>query len=202
MNGDIKRMVITGDSISADFTVNIFNDAATRDNHSHRFTHPGQEGGIELINTGIGGHTIEMISERFERDCVDYSPDIAVVNGGTNDLWGWSPPDPLYENAWVSILHMARRSNIRIMALGIAPATIFPNDIMQKRDRWNGILKELIREFENFIYVDADSYVGKHRYSGPVGNFWDINVDCDFDGVHFSRAGTVQIVRAILDSLP
>ena len=137
MDRNVSTVVITGDSIAADITPSVLNEAASRDSHNLRFERTPSTESITLINTAIGGHTVEMIESRFERDCVSFNPGIAVINGGTNDLWGWGTSDTEFERGWTSILKMCESNGIIALALGIVPATGFPDDIMHKRDRWN-----------------------------------------------------------------
>lgn len=42
---------------------------------------------LNIVNTGINGDTVENLKQRWEKDCLSYSPDILSVAIGINDLW-------------------------------------------------------------------------------------------------------------------
>jgi len=42
---------------------------------------------LNIINTGISGNTIRDLKNRWEKDCLNYKPDILSVLIGINDLW-------------------------------------------------------------------------------------------------------------------
>lgn len=42
---------------------------------------------LSSINTGIGGNTIRDLKGRWEKDCLNYKPDILSVLIGINDVW-------------------------------------------------------------------------------------------------------------------
>ena len=42
---------------------------------------------IKIINTGISGNTIRDLKSRWQKDCIDYKPDITSILIGINDVW-------------------------------------------------------------------------------------------------------------------
>ena len=42
---------------------------------------------INIINTGISGNTIRDLKSRWQKDCLDYQPDITSILIGINDVW-------------------------------------------------------------------------------------------------------------------
>ena len=42
---------------------------------------------LNIINTGISGNTVRDLKNRWEKDCLNYKPDILSVLIGINDLW-------------------------------------------------------------------------------------------------------------------
>jgi lysophospholipase L1-like esterase len=202
MNNRINLIVVTGDSIAQDLGIGAFSKAVKMSGLPVSFKLlKGDESSIGLINTGIGGHTIEMIASRFHRDAIQLKPGIIAVNGGTNDLWGWDTSDMVFEESWRYILDQCSENEIIAVAIGIAPATGFPNDIMKKRDSWNDTVRKLIGEYDGFIFVDAGKYTGQMRHGGDPSNLWDIKPEYDLDGVHFTDDGSAKIAQAILDSI-
>ncbi|MCK4719570.1 hypothetical protein KAU08_02860 [bacterium] len=204
----VTTMVVTGDSINEDLRPHIFNEATIRAGIKASFVEYSGPGGTDrlvrpilLYNTAMSGHTIKMIESRFRRDCIRYNPKIAVVNGGTNDLYGSGTTETEFLSSWKSILDQCMDNGIIAAALGIVPASMFPDDIMKKRDHWNSGLKAMVKNYDGFIYINADPYVGTHRTTGPQDNIWDIRKECDLDGVHYSNEGSVKIAYAILDAI-
>ncbi len=43
---------------------------------------------IEIINSGVPGDTTSQARKRFERDVMDYDPDIVIIELGANDYFG------------------------------------------------------------------------------------------------------------------
>jgi len=42
---------------------------------------------INIVNTGISGNTIRNLKSRWQKDCLDYKPDIVSILIGINDVW-------------------------------------------------------------------------------------------------------------------
>jgi len=42
---------------------------------------------LNIINTGISGNTVRDLKKRWEKDCLEYKPEILSVLIGINDLW-------------------------------------------------------------------------------------------------------------------
>jgi len=73
---------------------------------------------LNIINTGISGNTVRDLKARWERDCLEYKPDILSVLIGINDLWRqYEGPEQLsqavyldeYESTYRQLLSTARQ---------------------------------------------------------------------------------------------
>jgi acyl-CoA thioesterase I len=42
---------------------------------------------LDILNTGISGDTIRDLESRWQKDCLDHSPDIISILIGVNDVW-------------------------------------------------------------------------------------------------------------------
>jgi lysophospholipase L1-like esterase len=42
---------------------------------------------LTFINTGISGHRVRDLKERWQRDCISYQPSVVSVLVGINDVW-------------------------------------------------------------------------------------------------------------------
>jgi lysophospholipase L1-like esterase len=195
-------IVVIGDSIASHLTNFAFDAASTSTVLEDFFPDNPSGDPVQLINTAVGGNTTAQIRHRFDHDCLRYNPDIAIINGGTNDLRHGNVIQEDYIDAWRSILDACSNNGVVAVVLGVVPCTALSNDRMRERDRWNAALKSLVESYNGFIYCDADSYVGQFRDGGDPGNLWDIQPDLDIgDGVHFMQAGYNLIALALLDSM-
>ncbi len=62
-------------------------------------------GGIEVINTGIGGDSTAGLLSRFTADVVSHKPDTVILLGGTNDFWWDIPVNMVMANLYSSHDH-------------------------------------------------------------------------------------------------
>ena len=68
-------------------------------------------GGIETINTGIGGDTTAGLLSRFSADVVSQHPDVVILMGGTNDFWWGLPVNSVIANLF-AMAYQARHHEI------------------------------------------------------------------------------------------
>jgi len=68
-------------------------------------------GGIQTINTGIGGDSTTGLLCRFVPDVVSQKPDAVVIMGGTNDFWWGIPVNTVIGNLF-SMAYQARHHGI------------------------------------------------------------------------------------------
>jgi len=202
LSGYSLEMMIFGDSIVADLTPGVFSRAVAFSKFKPSFSPDG--GGlpyIEVKNHAVGGNNVDMVHAKFFRECRLDKPDIVLLNGGTNDLYGWGTTISTFMLAWKNMLDHSRDNDIVSVCLGIVPSSLFTNDQMQKRDKWNASLKILVDKYENAIFADADKYVGRHRITGDAGNLWDIRDEYNVDGVHYNTSGSIAIAHSVLDAM-
>ena len=89
-------------------------------------------GGVETLNTGIGGDTTAGLLSRFTADVVAQKPDVVVLMGGTNDFWWGLPVNTVIANLF-TMAYQARHH-------GIAPVfgLSTPIDVKQAMQQpWN-----------------------------------------------------------------
>jgi len=68
-------------------------------------------GGIEVINTGIGGDSTAGLLSRFTTDVVSHEPDAVILMGGTNDFWWDIPVNMVMANLY-SMAYQAQHHGI------------------------------------------------------------------------------------------
>ena len=104
-NGD--RIVLIGDSITEGWTE--FNPKFFQQNN--------------FVNRGISGQTTPQMLVRFKQDAVHLNPQIIVINGGTNDIWGNtgpSTPEMIIDNI-CSMAEIAAKNDINVALSTILP---------------------------------------------------------------------------------
>lgn len=107
---------------------------------------------IEVLNRGVGGHTVRDLAARWQRDALDLRPDWLSVMIGINDVWRSFdpqrqpeavPPDE-YEQTLDRLL-AAARPHVREL-LVLTPFYVEPDrsDPMRRRmDEFGGIVARL-----------------------------------------------------------
>ncbi|OGG88819.1 hypothetical protein A2592_03010 [Candidatus Kaiserbacteria bacterium RIFOXYD1_FULL_42_15] len=153
-------------------------------------------------NMGIAGQTTAQIEARFTTDAVNLHPRIIIIEGGVNDI-EQRVAKSTFIAKWRSMLDAAQASNsiTTIMVMKILPWSNGTNEQMQMRDDWNASLVNLAAGYSKAIIVDTSSYIGQFRRGGDTGNYWDIQVAYNKDGVHFTQAGNAKIAQALKDAL-
>ena len=76
---------------------------------------------IRVTNTGISGNNTNDLVSRFDKDCIDLKPNIAVICIGFNDVWRYFD-EPSLTEGHVSVETYA--ANLEIMANKCADAGI------------------------------------------------------------------------------
>ncbi|MCD4845030.1 MAG: PGF-pre-PGF domain-containing protein, partial [Methanosarcinales archaeon] len=154
-------------------------------------------------NMGHGGHKTTDIKERFNKDAIDLNPEFVLIEGGVNDINSHYPIIPVNTicNNWEDMIEIAHNNEITPVIMLVLPESYGSDEDLAKIDEINNNLIEIAARYTPSIVVDARSYVGVERSSGPDGNLWDINLDYDSgDGLHYNPAGNERIAQAIKDS--
>lgn len=110
--------------------------------------------GVEVLNRGIGGHTVRDLAARWEADVIALSPHWLTVMIGINDVWRYFnpacraeavPPDE-YEGTLEALVARSQ-PQVRGLVL-LTPFYVEPdrNDPMRRRmDEFGGIVARLAR---------------------------------------------------------
>lgn len=123
-----------------------------------------------LINRGIGGDTTEFLEKRFEADCLQLKPKIAVLMIGVNDMQalepdGWNRIEPvsieivkerILDN-YLKIIQKCKQENQQLVICSILPTKMTFIHSWQERNQCivevNEALKVLC-QLNGLIYVD------------------------------------------------
>ena len=159
-------------------------------------------------NMGYSGQETYAISGRFQTDVIDLSPEFVLIEGGVNDVNSHHYTASQICDNWEDMIDAAIDVGVTPVIMLILPENDHSPDKdygtdedLMKIDEVNEGLISLAEQYPPSIVVDARSYVGTERDSGPDGNYWDINPIYDSgDGIHFNAEGYGRIAQAIKDS--
>ena len=90
------------------------------------------------LNRGIRGQTTPQMLVRFRQDVVNLKPKVVVIQGGSNDLAGYSGPateGTIAEN-FLSMGDLARANGIRVVVASVTPAERRPAGKIIGMNRW------------------------------------------------------------------
>lgn len=184
---DEHRVVFMGNSITY-FWV---------DKHSHFFT------SNNYIGRGISGQTSSQFLLRFREDVINLSPEIVIINAGTNDCAENTGPfnvDITLGNI-ISMVELAQANGIKVILSSVLPVAEFywNRSITDVADRV-AILNDRIKSYavsKGLPYID---YYTK-MVDGPDRALNPLYTD---DGVHPNELGyeiMESIVKPAIDSI-
>lgn len=146
---------------------------------------------IDVLNRGIGGHTVRDLATRWQRDAIDLRPDWLSVMIGINDVWRFFDPQRKNEavphaeyEATLDLLLAAARPRVSALVL-LTPFYVEPNrdDPMRRRmDEFGAIVARLApRHGARFLDTQAiiDRLLAQHPpteiahdlvHVGPLGH--------------------------------
>lgn len=188
------HVVCIGDSIAAGHPHNytFMETTATNDWDGTSVYEFCNSRGWVYQNRGIGGQNTEEILTRFEDDCSDLLPKVAIIHMGVNDfaLSKLQTPAEALAN-WTAVLDLCVANDILAVCVAIGPWTNGTNTQMRDADARNAALQALIEDdySTSAVYVNLASTLGQFRTGGDAGNLWDIKTAYAADGVHFNAAG-------------
>lgn len=162
-----KRIVALGDSITYGYPY-------TSDESWVNYL---KKSGIDIINSGVNGDTLEGMLDRFDEDVVSYSPKFVIIMGGTNDAFGQYPLAAMEYNLR-QIVDKSFESNIAPI-IGI-PVPTDESMIELKLEKFRHFLRKFCSE-KIIPYIDF--------YSAVVDNTGSMKSEFDFDGVHPNKCG-------------
>jgi len=193
------QFVFMGDSIIAGYPINnnyIENKKITDDTSTIE-SQFGVLTGYSFQNMGITGESTYQIYSRFFRDVVSLKPKVVVLEGGINDITDHVSTQEIINN-WTLMLNMSKANSIAVIALKVLPGKTGSGELIQEL---NDALVKLIAKYPNAIIIDTSKYIGQFRPDGPPDNLWGLKDEYTVDGTHLNKAGNLQIVLAIIDSL-
>ncbi len=165
----------------------------------------GETLGVEIVNSGVGGHSSSQAMRRFQKDVLDHKPDIVVVFFGTNDLRVDServhtPVDKYVKNL-KEIITRCRKLGSKVVLCTPPPidAKIYHTRHDKATYDKHGGLETLLKS-----YADAARTTAKDEKTALVDlNQLLLNEPTWMrkDGVHPSHAGKSIIAKYVSDAI-
>ena len=157
---------------------------------------------LEIYNRGISGNKVFQLSERWEEDALNLTPDLLSILIGVNDYWHSRNQDydgtvGIYENDFRQLLNTTfdKLPNASII-IGepfiVRGGTAISEDWYPEFKLYQEVAFKLAKEF-NTGFIPYQAYFDKALEEAPV-SYW-----CP-DGVHPSIAGTVLMAEAWLET--
>lgn len=148
--------------------------------------------GAKVVNRGVNGNRVRDLAARWQKDCLDFHPDLVSILIGINDCWRrFDENDPTspeeYERDYRAILEQTKRAGAKILIL--EPFVLpYPADRLGWRfdlDPKIQVARRLAREYADAllpldgIFAQAVNSADPQLYSA--------------DGVHPTDAGHALI---------
>ena len=207
-----KTIVAFGDSITAPRkNVLTYSDFIRREFEKKKLD-------VKVINSGVPGNTSAMAKARFEKDVLNYNPNLVIIQLGTNDaavdVWKNPPATEsrvsidVYEQNLREFISKLKAQNARIILVTPPPtrwtpklkemygkSPYDPND----EDGFNVILKSYVQRMRDVAkkekVVLVELYKEYEKYHRVKGQTMD---DLFLDGLHPNTTGQAIEAQMLL----
>ncbi|MCI0494337.1 GDSL-type esterase/lipase family protein, partial [candidate division KSB1 bacterium] len=164
---------------------------------------------IYIVNVGISGHKATDMSERFERDVLQYKPDWVTISVGVNDVWHdflarernrpdlQGVPLPLFQS---KLIDMVKRSQSQGIRVALFTATVIKEDLSSLENKklveYNKAIRKIARDF-NCLLLDTDQAFRQalNKFQSPGISDRGILTN---DGVHMLPSGNWLMAETAL----
>lgn len=160
---------------------------------------------LSFINRGVGGDKLRNVKRRWERDCLEVSPDIVTIHVGINDTWhnagkfASATMEELnrFEEDYrflLKSLHQRTDARVILMEPFVLP---YPKDRVNWRQDLDAriqIVRKMAREYQTEL-IPLD---GLMNAAGTKNGFTYYTRE---DGVHPTVAGHALIAYAWLENI-
>ena len=176
---NVNRVVLMGDSIT---------EFWSREN-------PSFFEGKPIVNRGISGQTTPQMLLRFRADVIDLQPAAVVILAGINDIAENTGPislEEIFANI-VTMVEMARKSNIKVILSSVLPAADFPWRRDLKPAKKVIKLNAMLRSYADQQHLEFVDY-----FSAMADEKNGLNKTFSSDGVHPNSAG-YKVMEPLLE---
>lgn len=151
---------------------------------------------LKIFNTGISGNKVYQLAERWDRDCLDFKPDVLSILIGVNDIWHmlngkYDGTVEKYENDYRALLKRTVQAlpDVKlvicepfVLRCGAVNDTWFP-----EFDRYRAAARQLATEFGT-LFVPFQSMFDEAVKTAPATHWLR-------DGVHPAPAGAYLMAQ-------
>lgn len=138
---------------------------------------------VDMVNAGVGGNTTVNALARIQADVINKSPDMVIVNFGTNDAYkddGISPRVPLstYQSNIASIFNQIQTAGAVVVWMNSIPcneAVTSPNLLNADKQSYNTAAK---------VEADARGITTVDVYGQLMNGDYTISSLLNSDGIH------------------
>lgn len=153
-----------------------------------------------FVGRGIGGQTSYQFLLRFREDVLKLSPEMVVINAGTNDV---AENTGIYNEEYtmgniISMVELARANGIKVILTSVLPAAAFG---------WNPTIKDASQKIESLnkrilVYATEERIPYVDYYGAMVyGANKALNPAYTKDGVHPTIEGYKMMEALILKTI-
>lgn len=141
-----------------------------------------------VINRGVSGNRTRDLVERWDRDCLDFSPDVVTIAVGINDTWRRYDADDATSASDFAALYermLASLASRRIQAVVIVP---FLLALSEEQASWREDLDPKIEIVHSLAAAHGSTLVEADALLNSLGDDIGIEALTD-DGIHLSAIG-------------
>lgn len=156
---------------------------------------------VRVLNTGINGHRVTDLRDRWQSDILDHAPDWLSVMIGINDVWRHfdTPDDPapvspeLFETTYRALLKRIPEKTTTLLATPFFIQADPADPMRVMMDAYGAIVKNLAREFRTHC-IDTQAAFDAYLNHQPAETLAE-------DRVHPNPTGHSILAKAFLDSM-
>lgn len=199
-----KRIVFIGDSITEwgrfEDTENL-GDNYVRIIHDHLLLEDPDHF-PEIINCGIGGNRITDLAARWEKDVIDFQPDLLSISIGINDVWRQLDQPDLdqvlpdrFEQIYRELIEQTlTETEAKIVLM---EPTVIEEDVHSvgniKLKDYVQVVRRLAKNYNLTVVPTHEAFISYLKTQAPY--------PLTTDGVHMNRAGNYLMAQTWLKTL-
>jgi lysophospholipase L1-like esterase len=150
-------------------------------------------------NLGVNGYTVANVISNTLKPALALTPDVVVIEIGTNDITGAGNPYSTIVAGLATIYNALLAQGITVIAIPITGRST-PNTLTSTGLLKGNAVNQFIRSFailnKNFYVADAGV-----NYDDPTNALWQARSGYDVDGLHSSNVGAPTIAKNIVSIL-
>jgi len=158
---------------------------------------------LTIYNRGISGNKVFQLADRWDKDCLDLTPDVLSILIGVNDYWHkrngkYNGTIDVYENDYMKLLERTKKALPDVKLVLCEPFYVLENRAVDETwiepmKKYQAAAKRVSEAFDT-LWVPYQSVFDEAIKHAP-GTYWTA------DGVHPSMAGAQLMAEAWLEAV-